>query len=176
VSVDLDIAPSQAKVIDWASLQRRWIQRLGAAGASMLGPNPQLCHLGKNAPVAEGERLDPPAHYYFTLAVPSSLSLSIMANADDLDESLYLEDYGRNVDPARISELAEKWRRVGHTYGISSLGGRSRSEPELFTALACALADLCDGHVIVMNDGVFDLGVGVYTPEQFSTAHWLRTG
>jgi hypothetical protein len=71
-------------------------------------------------------------------------------------------------------ELAEQWRRVGYGYEISSGGGRSAVEPELFIALACALADLCEGHIIVMNDGIFDLGVGVYAPARFSAARWLR--
>ena len=175
MSVDLDIAPRQAGAFTWASLCRQWGQRLDTGGADMFGPHPQMCRIGSMTPVAEDERLMPPAHYFFRLAVPCTLSLSVSANKDDLDETLYLEDYGRNLDPARIAELAEQWRRVGHTYGISSGGGRSKVEPELFIALACSLADLCDGHVILMNDGVFDLGVGVYTPAQFSSARWLRT-
>lgn len=175
MSIDLGIAPRRAADFDWGSLRRQWEQRLGDAGR-MLGPNPQLYHLGTATPVAEDERLVPSSHYSFNLVVPCTLSLSVMENAPDLDESLYLEDYGRNLDAAMLAELAEQWRRVGHNYEISSGGGRSKLEPELFKALACALADLCDGHVIVMNDGVFDLGVGVYTPAQFSTAHWLRSG
>lgn len=175
MSIDLDIAPQRAGDITWGSLCRQWRQRLGGADAGVLGPNPQLCHIGGTTPLAEGDPLVAPSHYFITLAVPCTLSLSIVANDDQLDEDLYLEDYGRNLDSARIAELAEQWRRIGHTYGISSGGGRSSVEPQLFVALACALADLCDGHVIVMNDGIFDLGVGVYDPSQFSTARWLRT-
>jgi hypothetical protein len=172
LSIDLNIAPRRAAGITWASLRRQWQQRLGDETAGLLGPDAQLCRIGAPTQVAEDERLVPSSHYSFNLVVPCTLSLSMMENAPDLDETLYLEDYGRNLDAATIAELAEQWSRVGHNYEISSGGGRSKVEPALFIALACALADLCDGHVIVMNDGVFDLGVGVYTPALFSSARW----
>ena len=174
MSIELDIAPRRATSITWASLRRQWRARLGEAGAGLLGPDPRLCRMGNPEPVAEDDLLAPPSHYFFTLAGPCTLSLSTMHNDGNLDETLYLEDYGRNLGPASITELAEQWRRVGYGYEISSGGGRSTVEPELFIALACALADLCDGHIIVMNDGLFDLGVGVYAPAHFSAARWLR--
>lgn len=172
MSIDLDIAPQQAGGMTWADLRRQWRQRLGDAGADMLGLEPKLCRIADSMPVAEDSLLTPPSHYSFALAVPCTLSLSIMRNDDNLDEALYLEDFGRNLDAATMAELAEKWRRVGFYCEISSGGGRSAVEPVLFIALACALADLCDGHIIVMNDGRFDLGVGVYAPTQFATAQW----
>lgn len=175
MSIDLDIAPQKAGSITWANLCRQWRRRLDEAGASLLGADPQLRRIADSMPVAEEDLLVPPSHYFLELGVPCTLSLSIMHNDGNLDETLYLEDYGRNLDPARIAELAEQWRRVGHNYEISSGGGRSNVEPKLFITLACALAELCDGHVIVMNDGIFDLGVGVYTPAQFSTARWSWT-
>lgn len=174
MSIDLNIAPQKAGAITWGNLCRQWRHRLGEAGADMLGPEPQLCRIGESVPVAEDDLLVPSSHYFLTLAVPCTLSLSVMDNSGNLDETLYLEDYGRNLDAARIAELAEQWRRVGYYYELSSGGGRASNEPALFIALVSALADLCDGHVIVMNDGVFDLGVGVYTPAQFSTTRWLR--
>lgn len=174
MSVDLDIAPRRAGYISWTSLCRQWRQRLGDSSADMLGPEPQLRHIKGSEPVAKGDLLVPTSHYYLTPAVPCTLSLSIMSNEGNLDETAYLDDYGRNLAPARLAELVEQWRQVGYCYEISSSGGRSSFEPQLFIALACAIADLCDGHIIVMNNGNFDLGVGVYTPTQFSAASWSQ--
>lgn len=174
MSIDLDIAPRQAGTVRWESLRLRWRQRLGEASASMLGPEPKLRRIGDATPAADSDPLAPSSHFFFTLAVPCTLSLSVMPNEANLDETLYLEDYGRNLEPPTIAELAEQWRHVGYYHEISSGGGRSRFEPELFITLACALADLCEGHIIVMNDRIFDLDTGVYTPAQFSIARLLR--
>lgn len=176
MSIDLDIAPLRATRVTWGPLLRAWRQRLGDEAAALLGPDPKLRVLGAGASVAEDATLEPPAHYYLDLAAPNTLSLSAMPNTNDLDEVEYLEDYARNLEPRDATALALAWREVGYCYEVSSGGGRSPREPALFITLACALADMCDGRIIVMNDGIFDLGVGVYTAEQFASARWLHTG
>ncbi|MCX4239613.1 hypothetical protein [Paraliomyxa miuraensis] len=104
----------------------------------------------------------------------NTLSLTILPNEPEDSELEYLRDYGRNLSPTEAEELAQQWRRVGHSFGLSSGGGRSHDEPRMLVALACALADASDGRVILMNDGLFSLGIGIYTPEQFEHAEWIR--
>jgi hypothetical protein len=176
VSIDLDIAPLRATRVGWGPLLRAWRQRLGDEAAALLGPDPKLRVLGAGAAVAEDAALEPPGHYSLDLAAPNTLSLSAMPNKNSLDEIEYLKDYARNLEPRGATALALSWRGVGYYYEVSSGGGRSTNEPALFVTLACALADICDGRIIVMNDGIFDLGVGVYTAEQFASVRWLHTG
>ncbi|MES2639532.1 MAG: hypothetical protein V4850_08600 [Myxococcota bacterium] len=174
MSVDLDIAPMRSDAPTWAAVAEAWARRVG--DPRLLGPDPKLCRFGDTVAVPPNTLLVPPAHYFLTLPAPSTLSLSVRPNEGNLDEAEYLEDYGRNLAPAQLAELTEGWRRTGRSYGISSLGGRSTHEPELFLALACALADVSDGRVIVMNDGILTLGVGVYTANEFAAARWPRAG
>jgi len=108
--------------------------------------------------------------YFFTFAVSNTLSLTARPNKNNLNEQEYLQDYGRNIDSETVRDLAQRWREAGHFYGLTSLMGRSLPEPHLFVGLASALATVCRGYVIVMNDGILDLGVGVYSPEQFKLA------
>jgi hypothetical protein len=176
VSIDLDIAPLRATRVTWGPLHRAWRQRLGDEAAALLGPDPKLRVLGAGASVAEDASLGPPGLCFLDLAAPNTLSLSAMPSTNNLDEIEYLGDYARNLEPTDATALALSWREVGYYYEVSSGGGRSPNEPTLFITLACALADICDGRIIVMNDGLFDLGVGVYTAEQFASARWLARG
>lgn len=43
----------------------------------------------------------------------------------------------------------------------------------LLAALAVAIAEACQGDVVLMHDGVFDLATGIYTPEQLRQARRL---
>jgi hypothetical protein len=176
VSIDLDIAPMRAARVTWSPLLGAWRQRLGNEAAALLGSDPKLRVLGAGTPVAGDAALELPGHYSLDMAAPNTLSLSAMPSRNNLDEVEYLEDFARNLEPRETTALALSWREVGHYYEVSSGGGRSPSEPALLITLACALAGICDGRIIVMNDGVFDLGIGVYTAEQFAAARWLRTG
>jgi hypothetical protein len=174
MSIDLDIAPLRATPVTWGALRARWGERLGDR-AFLIGPGIAR-RLGIGTVFDDGDALSPSSPVIFELATANTLSLTSMRNQGNLDEREYLEDYGRNLSPAEITRLADAWRDVGVSYGLSSGGGRSSDEPSLLIALACAVGDLCDGRIIVMNDGVFDLGVGVYEPAQFALARWRAGG
>jgi hypothetical protein len=167
MSIDLDILATVPELICWGNVKNKLQKLLSPAEGKILGEHPALLHLGLNKAVGEDERLSLNSSYYLSLTIANTLSITVMPNEGNLDELEYLEDYGRNLEPGEIETLAKRWRTARHYYGICSLGGRSQPEPKLFVTLATAIAYSCVGYVIVMNNDIFDLGVGVYTPEQF---------
>jgi hypothetical protein len=172
VSIDIDIAPLLPSSITWGALRHSWADRLGNDAAILLGPTPLLRRLGTNELVPNHEMLAPSTKAFFELAVPNTLSLAVSLNEGNLDELDYVDDYGRNLSPSEIQRLADAWRQVGWTYGLTSLGGRSPKEPTLLRTLACAIADLCDGRIVLMHHNVFSLDIGVYTSSQFAQSSW----
>lgn len=138
-----------------------------------MGENPSFVLFGKHERVLGSQTVSPPTVGYFELGVPNTLSMGFRQNGKYLDERDYLEDYGRNLKDAEIEELILAWKRTGCAFDISSNAGRSKLEYRLLQALVCALAELTAGRVISMDDRYFDLGVGVFTPKEFSTARWL---
>lgn len=171
MSIDIDILPLRSDLITWDKLRRAWSQRLGT-DVMLLGSSPVMRRLGSNVIVDPGEPLQPSSQVYFELAVPNTLSLVVSPNMDGLDEAEYLADYATNLTPAQMAPLVTAWQKIGWTFALTSFGGRSPQEPTLLRTLACALADLSAGRVILMHRDVFDLDVGVYTAEQFAMARW----
>jgi hypothetical protein len=175
MSFDLDIVPTRSAPFSAGALVAGWARRLDAR-AALLGAPPRLRRLGSGGVLADDEIIAAPSHVVFELAVANTLTLSASPNEGNLDEREYLEDYGRNVDAPAIEGLAAAWRRAGYWYALSSGGGRSVDEPALLIGLAAAVADLCDGRVVVTSDGILDLGVGVYTPDDLARARWRAGG
>jgi hypothetical protein len=171
MSIDLDIFPTSKRGVCWRNIEDRLQALLGASSHELLGDHPALWHLSSHTVMGDDDNLTPNNSYYFALAVPNTLILTVMPNQGNLDEHEYLEDYGRNLAPVVIQELANRWHKVGYYYELTSMMGRSKPEPELLIALTSAIADVCSGYIIVMNDDIFDLGVGIYTSEQFRQAH-----
>jgi hypothetical protein len=170
MSIDLDILATTSELICWGNLKKRLQELLSPVEVEFLGKNPALLHLGSNKVLAEDEKLSLNDSYYLSLEIANTLSITVMPNEGNLNELEYLEDYGRNLEPEDIKRLAARWQAVGHYYGITSLAGRSKPESKLFIALATAVAYNCFGYVIVMNNDILDLKVGVYTPEHFQNA------
>jgi len=174
MSFDLEIMPLCAVPVTWGRVRDRWRERLGERARPWLGLRPRLLRLGKGTAIGDDEPLVPGLDGYFELSGRSTLGLSASLNGPMmLDEHLYLEDYGRNLTPTETEDLAQQWRRVGYCFALTSGGGRPREEPAILIALACALAERCEGRIILMNDGYLDLDVGVYSPEHFERARWI---
>jgi len=170
VSIDLDVLATTPELICWGNLKKRLQELLSPVELEFLGENPALLHLGSNRVLAEDEKLSLNNSYYLSLAIDNTLSITVMPNEGNLNELEYLEDYGRNLEPEDVGRLAARWQAAGHYYDITSLAGRSKPEPRLFIALVTAVAYSCFGCVIVMNDDILDLKVGVYTPGYFQNA------
>jgi hypothetical protein len=168
--IDLDVFSTVPTIICWGDLKDRLYELLGPWGSLLLGENPRLMDLKTQKAMEIRVPLSLEKSYYFDLPVQSTLCFSVMPNEGNLNEVEYLEDYGRNLKSDFTHILAERWQTAGHYYGISSFGGRSEHESRIFVALATAIAEACKGYVILMNDGIFDLHVGIYTPEKFRYA------
>ena len=174
MSIDLDVFPTSPRFFSWGELKDKFLELLTPEDVQRLG-KVSLLKSSSDEVVTEDQKLyvdssNSSFYYYLSLDIPNTLGISIYKNEPDyIDEFDSLEDYGRNLDAATISTLAQKWISIGHHYGITTYAGRSRWEPPLFVALAAAIAHLCEGYVIVMSDN-FTLDVGVYTPDVFQQA------
>ncbi|MEH2139402.1 hypothetical protein [Nostoc sp.] len=171
MSIDLKIFSTIPDIADWGDIKKRLYVLISSEEKEFLGKNPSLFELASKRKVADDEQLSLGNHYYLSLAIPNTLGLSVISKAEDIDEENleldYLEDYGENLEPKEVQILLERWRIARYFYIITSFGGRSRPEPRLFIALATAIAFSCSGYIIVTNNDLFDLGVGIYTPEEF---------
>jgi hypothetical protein len=103
--------------------------------------------------------------YTLHLSGPCTISISAHSNEPYLNERDYLEDYGRDLDPAYIDSLVTIWRSAGYHFGITTMGGRPKGELEIFCYLAIAVAHACAGYVIVME--ALGIPIGVYSPDDF---------
>lgn len=174
MSVELDIAPTRPFTLTWRELALAWRKELGPRAEALLGAAPELRRLAGAAAIDADEVLDPSGDYVFALAAPGTLALSLSPTQGMLDEHSYLDDYARNLTPPQVQALADAWARVGSYLEITTHAGRAPHERELFLALACALATRCDGSILVMNDGILDVGVGAYTADEFRHVRWPR--
>ncbi len=171
MSLEIEIVPTRLSQLYWKDIEARWRAGLSPALNLLLGQTPRLYRL-------KTREVHPPnipliwdkGYYYFELAVPNTLGLSLTSNIGVIDEVEMLEDFGRNLEPDTIHSLAATWRQIGHTGEISSFGGRGPQELPLLVALGAAVAELCEGYIILMHSNFFDLDAGVYRPEEFRKA------
>jgi hypothetical protein len=173
MSIDVDIVPTSPTLVCGGEIITRLRENLTASDSQLLGESPGLVELRTKQPLAPDRPLALKTSYYFHLAIQNTLGIMAFLNTDNIEVD-YLEDYGRNLDRETIRTLAERWRKAGHHYEITSFAGRGPHELRILVALAAALADACQGYVILMDDNFFDLDVGVYTPEQFKQATPVR--
>jgi hypothetical protein len=174
MSIDLYIIPTISNVITWGELLAKFLELLTPEEREPIG-EPSLIKARSHDIAELSEKLLIYHYYSLSLAVPNTLSFGCFENtAVSLDELSFVEDYGRNLERASIQTIAQQWQAVGYTYEVTSGGGRSRWEPPLFVALSAALADLCQGYVIVM-DSCFTLDIGIYSSQQFRPAKMTLT-
>lgn len=166
MSVDLDILPTALQLARWGDIKYVLKELLGPSEVLLEG-HISLVELHSKTIVSECERLMLNSHYYFVLSTPNTLGLSVSPNKGNLDEHIYLEDFGRNLTPLATRSLVERWHAAGCIYAVTSMGGRSLLEPKIFVALATAIAYISKGYVIVMDNGIFDVSIGIYSAEQF---------
>ena len=169
---ELLVAPSTTQSIDWLSIANVWTNRLSAQLRNEVGPSPALRYLGSHAIVDPQQALSPRMNCYIDVGQETTLGFSINSNdAIALDERSFIEDYGWNLDEARIELAVDKWRQSGYAFWLSS-GGSDRPPWELWAMvkIAAGIADITDGSVISMDTHPFDLGVGVFTPLEFDSA------
>lgn len=171
MSIDVKIFSTVPDIAIWGDIKKKLYALINSEEKEFLGDNLSLFELASKHRVADDEQLSLGSSYYFSLAIPNTLGLSVISKSEDIDaENLeldYLEDYGENLDPHEVKILLERWRIAHYFYVLTSFGGRSRPEPGLFIILVTAIAYSCAGYIVVTSNDLFDLGVGIYTPEEF---------
>lgn len=167
MSIDIEILPAASTIISWGTIKNYLINSEKEPITTLLGNNPSLIQLKNHQSVAPTQILQPGESYYFNIAIPNTLSLMVSENDEYLDEVDYLEDYGHNLSQKTIHHLANQWQKAHHTYTLTSMAGRHKEEAHLFINVAVAIATACQGHIIVMNHNLFNLDIGVYSPEVF---------
>lgn len=160
MSIDLEIIP-RAPPPTWGEVRRAWLGAPGRLPGALL-------HLGTRSVVSEEERLRPPLAASVDLGAANTLGLMVMKTAGIYDEGEFLADYGRNLSAPELAALASAWRDSGYFVAVSSFMGRAGGELELMVSLAVALAGVVSGRIVVPHATVFDVGVGVYTPDEFA--------
>jgi hypothetical protein len=174
MSIDLYIIPTISNVITWGELKTKFLELLTPEEREPIG-EPSLIKFRSHDVAQLSEQLLIDCYYSLSLAVRNTLSVGCFENKlMCVDELGFVGEFGRNLERASIQTIAQQWQAVGYTYEVTSGGGRSRWEPPLFVALSAALADLCQGYVIVM-DSCFTLDIGIYSSQQFRQAKMTLT-
>lgn len=171
MSIDLKVFPTTPDILFWGDIKRQLYRLISPEQNNFFGKNISCFKSCSQQKVPDDEQLSLDQNYYLSLAIPNTLSISVISKSEDIDEESlevdYLEDYGCNLDNKEIQTLAELWRVARYFYNISSFGGRSQDEPKLLITLVTAISYASAGYIIVTNNNLFDLGIGVYKSEEF---------
>ena len=172
--MELDVAPLRQVRIAWAEVAKRLSHELPARSSGLLPEVPVLRLIEDQSVVDPRADLAPDLVGWVDPGYPSSVGLSFFwSEPKYLDEDLWLEDYGRNIDPEEQKRIASAWRSVGSYFYLSSNAGRAEGDLDLIAALAVTLAALTDGVVITYDDrDLLGTGVGAFTASQFKVAVW----
>lgn len=163
MSIEVDIFPTSPAVPTWGEVKSQFMTLL--SNQADLAEQLDLRLLGPDELIRDDEYFIPESAYYLELSVPNTLGI-VMSKGDDIDKNAYLEDYGRNLSTEKIADYVTLWSEAAYYFEVTSQAGRSEKEGFLFIALARAPANSCNGYVIVMHSSAFNLGVGVYSPDQ----------
>jgi hypothetical protein len=169
MSFDVTVLPASPEPPTWASL-RDAIVAEWRESANERAPALALTRAPEHHLLAGDERLTPERGYRFAFDAPSELWLFVMVNAAmGLDEDRWLEANARNLDEPSTRALADRWRRSGLHYVLSSGPGRDPGEIDHLVIVATALARLSNGAVVVTDNAFLSSAVGVFSPDQFRT-------
>ena len=171
MSIDLYIIPASPTIITPDKLKESFVSNLLATDRSLLEAGFHIIELGPNK-ITDGQTLKLGGVYYFEMSIPNTLSVHVVSKELQLEfqqnlEEDILEDYGWNLKSEAILKIVSIFKKVDHYYCITTHGGRSKAEPNLFLVLAKAIAISSSGYIVVMNNDILDLGVGVYTYDEF---------
>ncbi|MGD1919420.1 MAG: hypothetical protein ACFCAD_11325 [Pleurocapsa sp.] len=179
MSIDICVFPTNPEKFCWGELRKKIFELLNSEDIQKLEQK-SLRWLGSDKIMLENENISflnnkDRAYFYLPIDASNSLGINIRENEPNyVSEKDMLEDFARNLDAATIQALIQKWKTVGYVYGVDSNGSKIQYEPFLLTALATAIAFLCEGYVIVMSND-FTLDIGVYTPEEFQKARTISS-
>lgn len=172
MTISIDVIPSSPTPINWAELKRRILSSvMDSEIQHLVGTAPRLIERQSKRSIDDAETLSLPGYYYFELARDNTLSLDLEPNLDGEGLSDYVDDFGRNLTAETKESIQEKWRRAGFFVSVSSYGGRAKHELDLLVKIAKFVAQLTNGVVVVMDNGVFARPAGIYVPDEFANPH-----
>jgi hypothetical protein len=172
MSVDIEIIPTKTIELTWQNI-RSEIDASNYRDIEIVRPtgNATLIDINRNAPIGDDDVLAKRCFYGLQQDTDSCISIWITENSDsETDEQLYLEDFGHNLEPNFRHQIARSWKAVGVSYEVL---GRLQMDPmraHLQIAVVVAIARLCEGHIILKDDGLFGHVRGTYSVESFLEA------
>ena len=159
MSIDIDVIPATKDYVTISQIVSSIDNDFKNVKFRKLGQK----HLARNT-----EWLEPDCAYQVLLEKLGNIVIYV--NPTDEDDSDYevdmIEEYGRNLKDQEISVIRNCWLKVKLTYRISSSANRDEQELLLQKQLAVALAELTKGYVIISEQGLFGLAIGIYTSEE----------
>jgi hypothetical protein len=171
MAIDLDVIPGSPRSIRWVEI-KRLLDFLVPPGPirRQIGTEPALYELPSKRLVTDDEVLTSSRCYYFDMAHCHSLSMYIARNRDDREDFGYISDFGRNLSPQVLESLYRRWKQAGFLVCLSSRAIRDQNDLTIMAFIAITIAQLTEGCVVVMDNGIFPVSVGVYSPEEFLQA------
>lgn len=175
MSISIDILPTVDKSFKYLSFKQQIIYFADNEDSiSLLGQEPKIQNLRNRKSLECQDIIEATNYFCFVLSRDNTLSFACEKNDDsytDVDE--YVEDYGRNLEPGSAEFVIQKFKKIGISYTLESLGGRAEGESSLFMSIVCAVSKLTDGFVVIKDNDVFSLPVGIYKLEEFHQAQPL---
>lgn len=172
MSFDLDVIPGSPTPLRWGEIHRMLLRTAPDEGTrAFIGAVPALHELGSNRRLSDDESLNLSSFYYPVFARENTLSLFLEPKHGGWEDADYFNDYARNLQPEAKDSIYKRWEQAGYLTGVRSFGGRARGELKLMVVLATCLAELTSGYVVIQDNGVFSLPVGVYPPDELTSAH-----
>ena len=168
MSIDLDVIPGSPQPIRWGEL-KSLIQGtvLASDVEEIIGSVVDLFDVRSKRAIRESEQLGCPGYYYFEFGKRATLSLTLEPTTGRQDAVDYIGDFARNLLPEPKDAVRRAWELAGFLVTVTSYGGRERGELKLLVHLAACIAELTKGYVVVTDNGVFHLSVGVFAPKEF---------
>ncbi len=180
MSFGVRIIPTTSKRFTWGDLKGIWGELVFPYKDELLGKESQIRDSENQENIKDGQLLGERLHdildgsqvYEFQLEVPSAILLFInITNLSAFDEKETIEHYGINKDSDFIEDLWRAWQACGIFYSVKSyVGQRTKYEAKLLFTLVLAIANLCEGYILIYERHPFDLPVGIYSSEEFSHA------
>ncbi len=175
MSYDLRVIPTLPRTFTWgelatklaAHLKTPWIKELVGNTPGLTVSNVRLAVAASQPIEVQKEDINGCSFYAFEFAQPVTLSLWVHANRLDtgeepLNRKLFIDDCGSNLDYLENDQVFEAWSRCGVYFEVSSYPGRHKHEMAFMKHIVIAIAELCDGYVVINNDYPSNIGTGFF--------------
>jgi hypothetical protein len=130
--------------------------------AKFIGADPHLLQIRSRMAVCDDSCLRCPGYYYFHFANEHTISLTIEPNVTDKEDVDFVDDYGRNLSQITKSHVAQQLISSGYLITLTSNAGRAFNELSVMTYIAKCFASLVCGYLVIKDDFVFGMPVGIY--------------